>query len=121
MGLKPAGIDARLSCSYSKLCRSISTLKRMHLISASMVSPWRLLLSLTGMLLCSALVWVDDRTDYGEARMIALAPKTAILYFVAYVDRSTVRRIISLRKANRWEAKHYVKATEEKLRGDPNA
>ena len=50
VGLKPAGIDARLSCSYSKLCRSISTLKRMHLISASMVSPWRLLLSLTGML-----------------------------------------------------------------------
>ena len=69
----------------------------------------------------AALVWVDDRTDYGEARMIALAPKTAILYFVAFVDRLTVRRIISLRKANRREAKRYVKATEEKFRGDPNA
>jgi uncharacterized DUF497 family protein len=69
----------------------------------------------------AALVWVDDRTDYGEARMIALAPKTAILYFVAFVDRSTVRRIISLRRANRQEAKHYVKATEAKLSGDPNA
>ena len=51
VGLEPAGIDAQLYCSYSKLCRSISTPKRMHLISASMVSPWRLLLSLTGMLL----------------------------------------------------------------------
>ncbi len=69
----------------------------------------------------AALVWVDDRTDYGEARMIALAPKTAILYFVAFVDRSTVRRIISLRRANRREAKHYVKATEESLRADPNS
>ncbi|MDM7936806.1 MAG: BrnT family toxin [Cyanobium sp. CZS 48M] len=69
----------------------------------------------------AALVWVDDRTDYGEARMIALAPKTAILYFVAFVDRSTVRRIISLRRANRREAKHYVKATEEILRADPDS
>ena len=34
-----------------------------------------------------ALVWIDERTDYGESRMIALAPKTGLLYYVAFVDR----------------------------------
>jgi hypothetical protein len=53
-------------------------------------------------------VWVDDRFEYGETRMIALAPKTAILYYAAFVDRGNVRRIISLRRANRREVKHYV-------------
>ncbi|QPN60861.1 hypothetical protein H8F24_05750 [Synechococcus sp. CBW1002] len=53
--------------------------------------------------------------------MIALARKTAILDFAAFVDRSTVRRIISLRRADRREAKHYAKATEERLRADPNS
>lgn len=56
----------------------------------------------------AALVWVDERIEYGEARMIALAPKTGILYYVAFVDRGRVRRIISLRRANRREVKHYV-------------
>lgn len=58
-----------------------------------------------------ALVWVDDRSDYGERRMIALAPRAGILYFVAYVDRGPWRRIISLRRANRREVKHYVEAS----------
>lgn len=49
----------------------------------------------------------------GELRMIALAPRTGVLYYVAFVDRRHVRRIISLRRANRREVKHYVKATEE--------
>jgi hypothetical protein len=31
-----------------------------------------------------------------------------VLYFVAFVDREGVRRIISLRRANRREVKHYV-------------
>jgi uncharacterized protein len=57
-----------------------------------------------------ALVWVDDRADYGETRLIALAPRTGILYYVAFVDRGRVRRIISLRRANRREVKHYVEA-----------
>jgi len=57
-----------------------------------------------------ALVWVDDRFEYGEPRMIALAPRTGALYYVAFVDRHRVRRIISLRRANRREVKHYVQA-----------
>ncbi len=56
----------------------------------------------------SALVWVDDRFEYNEMRMIALAPKTETLYYVAFVDRVPTRRIISLRRANRREVKHYV-------------
>ena len=57
-----------------------------------------------------ALIWVDDRFEYGECRMIALAPRTGILYYVAFVDRRSVRRVISLRRANRREVKHYVQA-----------
>ena len=56
----------------------------------------------------SALVWVDDRFEYNEMRMVALAPQTETLYFVAFVDRAQARRIISLRRANRREVKHYV-------------
>jgi hypothetical protein len=35
----------------------------------------------------AALVWIDGRFEYGELRMIALAPKTGILYYLAFVDR----------------------------------
>lgn len=58
----------------------------------------------------AALVWIDERFEYHETRMIALAPKTGILYYVAFVDRGNARRIISLRRANRREVKHYVKS-----------
>jgi len=46
----------------------------------------------------AALVWFDARFEY-EAEKIALAPKTEILYYVAFVDRGQARRIISLRRA----------------------
>ena len=59
----------------------------------------------------AALVWVDERFEYGELRMIALAPKTETLYYVAFVERAAARRIISLRRANRREVKHYVENT----------
>lgn len=58
----------------------------------------------------AALVWIDDRFEYAEMRVIALAPKAKILYYVAFVDRGEVRRIISLRRANRREVKHYAKS-----------
>ncbi len=59
----------------------------------------------------AALVWVDDRFEYAELRVIALAPMTHTLYYVAFVDRGAARRIISLRRANRREIKHYVENT----------
>lgn len=58
----------------------------------------------------AALAWVDDRFDYGETRMIALAPKTETLYYVAFVDRGKILRVISLRPANRREVKYYVQS-----------
>jgi uncharacterized protein len=57
-----------------------------------------------------ALVWIDERFDYGEIRVIALAPLSQTLYYVAFVDRGSSRRIISLRRANRREVKHYVES-----------
>lgn len=58
----------------------------------------------------AALVWVDERFEYDELRMIALAPRTEILYYVAFVDSGEVLRIISLRRATRREVKHYVES-----------
>lgn len=58
----------------------------------------------------AALVWFDIRFEYDELRMIALAPKSSILYYVAFVERGQARRIISLRRANRREVKHYAQS-----------
>ena len=55
-----------------------------------------------------ALLWVDDRFEYDELRMIALAPRASTLYYVSFVDRGEVRRIISLRRATRREVKYYA-------------
>jgi uncharacterized protein len=55
-----------------------------------------------------ALVWVDDRYEYDELRMSGLVPRGNRLYFAAFVDRGEVRRIVSLRYAERGEVKHYV-------------
>jgi uncharacterized protein len=60
-----------------------------------------------------ALLWVDERRDYGETRVLALAPRDSILYYVAFVDRGRVRRVISLRRANRREVRRYVQVIEE--------
>lgn len=53
------------------------------------------------------LAWIDTRFDYDECRMIGLVPHCGQLYAVAYVDRGSIRRIISLRKAGRvWEVNY---------------
>ena len=56
----------------------------------------------------AALVWIDDRFSYMELRMIALAPETNTVYYVAFVEKDEIRRIISLRRATRREVIHYV-------------
>ncbi len=59
-------------------------------------------------------VWVkpDDRQDYQELREIGFAVIGDRLYVVVFVQRSANEmRIISLRKANRREVKHYVDET----------
>ena len=55
-----------------------------------------------------ALVWVDQRFEYDELRMIGLVPEGSRLYYVAFVDRGAIRRVVSLRHAERREVKHYV-------------
>lgn len=57
-----------------------------------------------------ALISADERRNYGEDRMIAIGYIGERLYVVVYVDRGDSRRIISLRKANSREAKHYAEA-----------
>ena len=59
----------------------------------------------------AALVWVDERLEDSEMRMIALAPRAAVLYCVAFVKRGEARTIISLRRANRREVRHYVESS----------
>jgi uncharacterized DUF497 family protein len=60
----------------------------------------------------AALVWLDDRFDDAEYRMIALAPDMQTVYYVAFVDLDERYRIISLRKATRQEVLYYVKQYE---------
>jgi uncharacterized DUF497 family protein len=57
-----------------------------------------------------ALTWADDRHNYGEARMCAIAYIGERLHYVVYVDRAEARRVISLRKANLREVKRYAEA-----------
>lgn len=57
-----------------------------------------------------ALVWVDGRYEYDEIRMIGLVPEGNTLYYVAFVDRGEIRRVISLRYAERKEINHYAKS-----------
>ena len=54
----------------------------------------------------------DTRREYGERRMIhdCLGYIGVRLYCAIYVDRGDERRIISLRKANSREVKHYAEA-----------
>jgi len=50
----------------------------------------------------------DARQAYGEIRMISTGYIGDRLYVVVFVDRGTIRRIISLRKANEREVKRYA-------------
>ncbi|MES2264731.1 MAG: BrnT family toxin [Pseudomonadota bacterium] len=58
----------------------------------------------------TALTWEDERNNYGEERMCAIAYIGDRLHYIVYVDREEVRRIISLRKANMREVNRYAKA-----------
>jgi uncharacterized protein len=58
-----------------------------------------------------ALIFEDRRRDYGEARLIAMAPLGARLHVVVFVARDGGRRIISARKANSREVAFYERET----------
>ena len=54
------------------------------------------------------LIHVIHTTSCDELRVCELVPEGNTLYYVAFVDRGGVRRIISLRLAERREVRKYV-------------
>lgn len=58
-----------------------------------------------------ALIFEDRRRNYGETRLIAMAPLGARLHVVVFVERDGGRRIISARKANSREVASYESET----------
>ncbi len=57
----------------------------------------------------AAVVRIDTRHTYGENRMTAIGYIGDRLHVAVFVDRGNVRRIISLRKANKREECFYAK------------
>jgi uncharacterized DUF497 family protein len=52
--------------------------------------------------------WIDDRFDYGEERIVTLGLGTRrILFVVSTISRTEITRIISVRKANKYEVEQY--------------
>ena len=56
----------------------------------------------------TVLATADERSNYGEPRMIGFATHDTRVYCIVFTNRADVRRIISLRKANDREVRHYV-------------
>jgi uncharacterized protein len=55
--------------------------------------------------------WIDDRFDYGEERLITLGRVDARILLVVSVEQSLDRtRIISVRRAERYEERWYYEA-----------
>lgn len=85
-----------ISISYDAAKNNANLRKHGVPLSAAVAMDWD-----------DALSWPDERKNYGEARMCALASIDDRLYYVVYVDRGETRRVISLRKANSRElARH---------------
>lgn len=55
----------------------------------------------------SALVWRDDRMDYGEERFIALGLLDLRVHVVVFTRCACGIRVISFRKANKREVRRY--------------
>lgn len=60
----------------------------------------------------TAVFSVDVRHSYGEIRMRALGLMTRRVHALVFVETDTGIRIISLRKANKREVKHYEQETQ---------
>lgn len=88
---------------YAPLPRFLYLFKAMHGVSLALASAiqWP-----------DVLCFVDDRADYGEVREVGYAVIAQRLYVVVFVQRGDTMRIISLRKANKREIKHYDQASQ---------
>jgi uncharacterized protein len=60
-----------------------------------------------------AKIVVDDRKDYGEERLIGIGLVRDRPFVIVFTERGKIRRVISLRKANKREIKSYVEYIEE--------
>jgi len=58
----------------------------------------------------TAIVVVDGRRDYGETRLRALGILSGRLHALVFVETATGIRVISFRKANKREVRHYEQA-----------
>lgn len=58
-----------------------------------------------------ALIWEDQRRNYGETRLMAPVPLGSRLHAVVYTERDDGRRVISARKANSREVDFYEAET----------
>lgn len=50
---------------------------------------------------------VDDRFDYGETRFITLGILKGIVFLVVHTETAEIIRLISARKASKYEEKYY--------------
>ena len=58
----------------------------------------------------------DTREDYGEKRMVTFGILNGEVVVLVHVDRDDDMHIISLRKAEKYEARYYLKTAEEYFR-----
>jgi uncharacterized DUF497 family protein len=58
----------------------------------------------------TALRTIDDRRDYGETRHVAVGYLDGRLHLLCFVESLTGIRVISFRRANSRERKHYEAA-----------
>lgn len=59
-----------------------------------------------------ALVYIDNRHDYGEVRYVAIGPIDGRVHVLCFTETVTGIRVISLRKANDREVVRYAKRKE---------
>ena len=50
---------------------------------------------------------VDDRFDYGETRFMTLGMLTGIVFLVVHTETTETIRLISARKASKYEEEYY--------------
>ena len=60
----------------------------------------------------AAVILPDERADYGEPRWRAYAKINDRLHMAAFTVRGDMKRIISLRRANRRETRRYARADQ---------
>ena len=60
----------------------------------------------------------DTREDYGEKRLVTFGLLNGEAVVLVHVDRDDDMHVISLRRAEKYEARYYFKTAEEYFRKD---